>query len=124
MEIEASYAPFINKQAQLTSRFDRSLSQTAMLNQARKRLNDSEHDLKHINETLPSSKSFSDLKSDQGIKVTSFGVNEDEVTSTQTLIPPPVPRFSPPKFPLARPENFDDVSSFIFYLSLLPLLVR
>ncbi|KAE9545907.1 hypothetical protein FO519_010881, partial [Halicephalobus sp. NKZ332] len=80
MEIEASYAPFINKQAQLAARFDRSLSQTAILNQARKKLNDSEHDLmKLIKE--PFSKSFSDLKSDQGIKVTSFGIEEDEVVS-------------------------------------------
>ncbi|KAE9547523.1 hypothetical protein FO519_009264, partial [Halicephalobus sp. NKZ332] len=72
----------------------------------------------------PFSKSFSDLKSDQGIKVTSFGIEEDEVVSIQTQVPQvpkvpqvpqvpppsarPVPSFPPPKSPLALPENFDD----------------
>ena len=128
MEIEATYAPFINKQAQLSARYDRSLSQTAMLNQAKKRLNGSEHDLMHLmampssSNHLPSSKSFSQLTTTggdppqkQGVKVTSFGVDENDGFCIETTyIPPkncrPIPKFPPPKSPIAYPEDLDDVS--------------
>uniref|UniRef100_A0AC34FPW2 Ras-GEF domain-containing protein n=1 Tax=Panagrolaimus sp. ES5 TaxID=591445 RepID=A0AC34FPW2_9BILA len=144
MEIEATYAPFINKQAQLSARYDRSLSQKTIINQAKKRLNGSEHDLIHLlaasspsstNSTLSnqlsSSKSFGHLNNrssendatkisysnnsykNNGIKVTSFGVDENNGFCTEkTFVPPkssrPLPKFPPPKSPIAFPEDLDD----------------
>ena len=144
MEIEATYAPFINKHAQLSARYDRSLSQTAIINQAKKRLNGSEHDLMHLlaasngPNNLASSKSYSQLSQPSsispifrpGVKVTSFGVDENDGYCVETTMIPPknqrhLPQFPPPKSPMAYSEDLDDVSfTHLLRNKQEPLIVR
>uniref|UniRef100_A0A7E4VMK7 SH2 domain-containing protein n=1 Tax=Panagrellus redivivus TaxID=6233 RepID=A0A7E4VMK7_PANRE len=106
-ELEAAYAPFMSKQSStLTRPTPQSLTQTAILNQAKKRLNGSEHDLSFLAAStsnvgsISGSKSFIDLPMSSHLKVTSFGT-DFQSTAEETFVPPvssrPVPKFSPPK---------------------------